>query len=78
MRLIMSMIAVAQFASGQQVVTGGPPPEIRNHIEALVKALNGLGSADEGEKMAQEHFSPGNLKGQGVQDRKQVFDNLRR
>jgi hypothetical protein len=48
----------------------------RHHIEALVKALNS-GSSDEWEKMAQEHFSPGELKRQSVQERKQAFDNLR-
>ena len=71
-----SSLVVALLASGQQVVTSGPPPEVRNHIEALVKALNSGGS-DEWEKMAQEHFSPGELKRQSVQERKQVFDNLR-
>jgi D-alanyl-D-alanine carboxypeptidase len=69
-------LVVAILASGQQVVTSGPPPQVRNHIEALVKALNS-GSSDEWEKMAQEHFSSGELKRQSVQERKEVFDNLR-
>src|SRR6202047_3012348 len=67
----------ALIARGQQVVTGGPPPEIRNHIDALVKAANS-GSSEEWEKMAQEHFSPSELKSHSVEERKQVFDNLRR
>ena len=75
--VLASSLVVALLASGQQVVTGGPPPEIRNHIQALVKALNS-GSSGEWEKMAQEHFSPGELKRHSVQERKQVFDNLRR
>lgn len=67
----------ALIAPGQQVVTGGPPPEIRSHIDALVKAANS-GSSEEWEKMAQEHFSPSELKRHSVDERKQVFDNLRR
>jgi D-alanyl-D-alanine carboxypeptidase len=67
----------APMVTGQQVVTGGPPPEIRNHIDALVKAANS-GSANEWEKMAQEHFSSAGLKRQTAEERKQVFDRLRR
>jgi D-alanyl-D-alanine carboxypeptidase len=67
----------ARIATGQQVVTGGPPPEIRNHIDALVKAANS-GSSKEWEKMAQEHFSPGDLKRHTADERNQVYDNLRR
>src|SRR6202035_2348577 len=67
----------ALIARGQQVVIGGPPLEIRNDIDALVKAANS-GSSEEWEKMAQEHFSPSELKSHSVEERKQVFDNLRR
>jgi D-alanyl-D-alanine carboxypeptidase len=70
-------LTFAQLAPGRQVVSGGPPPEIRNHIDALVKAANS-GSSEAWEKMAQEHFSPDELKRHSVAQRKQVFDNLRR
>ena len=75
--LLASSLVFALLASGQQGVTGGPPPEIRSHIDALVRALNS-GSSDEWEKMAQEHFSPGELKRHSAEARKQVFDNVRR
>jgi D-alanyl-D-alanine carboxypeptidase len=74
--LFASSLALALLASGEQVVTG-PPPEIRGHIDAFVKALNS-GSSDQWEKMAQEHFSPGELKRHSVEERKRIFDDLRR
>jgi D-alanyl-D-alanine carboxypeptidase len=75
--LIASSLIFTLLASGQQRVTDGPAPEIRGHIDALVKALNS-GSSDQWERMAQEHFSPGELRRHSVEDRKQVFNNLRR
>jgi len=75
--LLASSLIFALLSSGQEVVTGGPPPEIRSHIDALVRALN-TGSSDEWEKMAQEHFSPAELKRHSVEARKQTFDNMRR
>jgi D-alanyl-D-alanine carboxypeptidase len=70
--LAFTLICVL-FAFGQQ----GPPPEIRGHIDALVKALNS-GSSDEWERMAQEHFASAELKRHSPEARKQIFDNLRR
>ena len=55
--LLATSLVFSQLASGQD----GPPPEIRGHIDALVKALNSS-SSDAWEKMAQEHFSPAELK----------------
>jgi hypothetical protein len=74
---LTSSLIFALLSSGQEVVTGGPPPEIRSHIDALIRALN-TGSSDEWEKAAQEHFSPAELKRPSVEARKQVFDNVRR
>lgn len=71
--LLVFSLVFALLVSGQD----GPPPEIRGHIDALVKALNS-GSSDAWEKMAQEHFSPGELKRRSAEARKQVFENLRR
>jgi D-alanyl-D-alanine carboxypeptidase len=75
--VLTSSLIFTLLSSGQQVVTGGPPPEIRSQIDALVKALNS-GNSDRWEKMAQEHFSPAELSRHSVEERKQVFDNLRR
>lgn len=78
--LIASLVASFVFALpalGYQNEMGGPPPEIRSHIDAFVKALNS-GSFDAWEKMAQEHFSPGELKRHSAEARKEIFNNLRR
>jgi D-alanyl-D-alanine carboxypeptidase len=76
--LVAFSLAFALLASCQEAaVTDGPPPEVRNHIDALVRALNNP-SSDEWEKMAQEHFSPGELRRHSAEARKQVFDNVRR
>ena len=75
--LLGSSLIFAVLASGQEVVTGGPPHEIRSHIDALIRALNS-GSFDEWSKMAQKHFSPAELKRHSVEARKQTFDNTRR
>lgn len=74
--LVFSLMS-ALVVLGQQVVTGGPPPEVRNHIAALVQAANS-GNSDEWEKMAQEHFSPPSLKQHTAEERKQIFETLRR
>lgn len=66
-------LVLALLAAGQD----GPPPEIRGHIDALVKAFNSS-SSDAWEKMAQEHFSPEELKRHSSEARKQVFENVRR
>jgi D-alanyl-D-alanine carboxypeptidase len=71
--LFASTLIFAQLASAQQ----GPPPEIRGHIDALVSALNS-GSSDAWEKIAQQHFSSDALKRHSVEERKQVFEDLRR
>jgi D-alanyl-D-alanine carboxypeptidase len=77
--LVSSLIFffLALLALGQQIATGGAPPEIRSQIHAFMDALNS-GSSNDWEKMAQEHFSPGELKRRSVEERKRVFDNLRR
>ena len=55
----------------------GPPPEIRGHVRAFVAAFNS-GSAEQWEKMAQEHFGPAALKAYGAKDRQELFDRLHR
>ena len=65
----IAMIAAAGWA--QQ----GPPPEIRGHVQAFVSAFNS-GSAEQWEKMAQEHFAPDALSGHTTQDRKNLFDRM--
>jgi hypothetical protein len=74
--LVTFSLVFVLVAYGQDRASSGPPPEIRDHIDALVKALNS-GSSAEWEKMAQAHFSSGELKRQSVETRKQLFDNMR-
>jgi D-alanyl-D-alanine carboxypeptidase len=71
------VVVLGWLAHGQQVLMGGPPPEIRNHIDSFVKALNSS-TPDTWEKMAQEHFTSGQLKRQTVEERKQAYENIRR
>lgn len=70
--ILACCLVFALLAAGQE----GPPPEIRSHIDALVRALNS-GSSDEGEKMAQDHFSRSELKRHSAEERKQTFDRVR-
>ena len=62
--------------SAQERVQGGPPPEIRNHIDSFMRAYNS-GNSEEWEKMAQEHFSPAFLKRRTAEQRKEFFDRMR-
>ncbi|MBV8865263.1 MAG: hypothetical protein JO210_07670 [Acidobacteriaceae bacterium] len=75
--LVASILVFGSLAHGQQVLMGGPPPEIRDHIDSFVKALN---RAETGawEKMAQEHFTASQLKRQTAEERKQAHENIRR
>ena len=75
--LLASILVFGSLAHGQQVLMGGPPPEIRNHIDSFVKALNST-EPEAWEKMAQEHFTASQLKRQTVEERKQVHENIRR
>lgn len=54
----------------------GPPPEIRQHVQALVAAYNS-GSAEQWEAMAQEHFAPAGLAGRSAADRRDLLERLR-
>ena len=53
----------------------GPPPEIRQHLQALQKAYNS-GSAEEWEQFAQQHFAPDALAARTPEQRKQFFAQL--
>jgi D-alanyl-D-alanine carboxypeptidase len=74
--LLASILVFGSLAHGQQVLRGGPPPEIRNHIDSFVKALNST-EPEAWEKMAQEHFTARQLNRQTVEQRKQAYENIR-
>ena len=71
------VLALATSAAAQQHVGDGPPPEIRAHIDAFVKAFNS-GNPDAWEAMAQAHFSPAALQRRTAAQRKDGYQSLRR
>ncbi len=58
------------------IAQDGPPPEIRDHISAFVKAVNSPSPAD-WESMAQQHYTPSQLQRRTSDERKQSFERLR-
>ena len=56
---------------------GGPPPEIRNHIDSLVKALNST-APERGRRWLRSISRRRQLKRQTVEERSQVYENVRR
>jgi CubicO group peptidase (beta-lactamase class C family) len=71
-----ALVLVPWSMEARQVVTGGPPPEIRALIDAFTKAFNS-GSASEWEAMAKERFSADLLAKRSAEERKQTFERLR-
>jgi len=71
-RLLLAVLLVALALSpvaAQEVVrTGGPPPEIRALLDAVVQAVNG-GSAEAWEAFAQARFAPSLLQKQTPAER---------
>ena len=74
--LLLLFFGMALLANGQVRVVGGPPPEIRDHLDSLVKAYNS-GNADEWEKFTQAHFAREALAKRTPEQRKQSFAQLR-
>jgi hypothetical protein len=76
--LTAAVMTVGMFATAraQEVVTTGPPPALRAHLEAFVKALNST-SDDEWEKMAKSAFAPDYLKKQSPDQRKKLHADLK-
>jgi hypothetical protein len=80
-RLIMTVFGtalvalVAGRASAQEVVVTGPPPELRAHLGAFVKAVNG--TPEQWEAMAKATFTPEFLKRETPVERKALYTRLR-
>jgi D-alanyl-D-alanine carboxypeptidase len=73
--VIALTLALAELSLAQQIVRGGPPPEIKSHIDAFIQAFNS-GNADEFEKMTATHYSPDLLKKRTAADRKRLFERM--
>jgi hypothetical protein len=72
------LVALTVHVLAQEIVRTGPPPELRAHMDAFVRALNATGTAtDEWEVMAKAAFTPELLKRETPAQRKQVRDTLR-
>jgi hypothetical protein len=66
----------AANASAQEVRVGGPPPEIRALVDAVVAALNSR-QASAWEAMAQERFAPEYLKKSTPEERRRIHEKFR-
>jgi hypothetical protein len=79
LRTTLGALAVLSFVhmrlGGQEVVTGGPRPEMRALLDAFAKGLNG--APESWEAMAKERFSPAFLKERSSDERKALFDKIR-
>jgi len=75
--LVAVAIAMVMTAVGhaQMVVQNGPPPELRKHMDAFVKAFNS-GDAAEWEKMAQATCTPEYLKKATAEQRKSEYKKM--
>ena len=76
-RLFVVAVAflVAPLASGQEVVTTGPPPEIRALVDAFTGAVLG-NSPDEWETMTRERCAPEFLTKNPAAQRRKLYDTL--
>jgi hypothetical protein len=72
----MMTIGLAVTAHAQQIVTSGPPPELRAHVTAFVKAFNST-SDEEWEAMAKAAFTKDLLKKQTPDQRKKQHADLK-
>jgi hypothetical protein len=69
-------LLVAAPARAQDIVVAGPPPELRAHLAAFIKAFNADGG-DQWEEMAKQVFTPAFLKRQTEAERKQASTKMR-
>jgi D-alanyl-D-alanine carboxypeptidase len=74
--MVSLIISCAVSLPAQQVVRKEAPPEIRDLVEAVVTAVNS-GSHDAWEAFGQQRLSPGLLKRQSAEERKQQYERLR-
>lgn len=77
-RSLLSVLSGAMFlcvtapVAAQQIVTGGPPPELRKNLDAFEAAFSS-GDAAKYEAMAKTSFTPAYLKKQTPEQRKAEY-----
>ena len=74
---LVLVVAILVAGASAQVRVGGPRPEVRDHLDSLVKAYNS-GSPDEWEKFAQAHFAAQTLSARSQVQRKQFYSQMRK
>jgi CubicO group peptidase (beta-lactamase class C family) len=76
--LVVCLAIPASHIAAQErvVVGGGPPPEVRSHLDAFIKAVNA--DASQWEAMAKEHFTPGLLNRRPAEERQKLHAAIRR
>jgi hypothetical protein len=72
---VLMLALISTPTSAQEIITTGPPPELRAHLDSFIKAFNS-GSAEEWEAMAKGAFTPGFLKRQTADERKKAYMSL--
>ncbi len=70
------LLCLAGTSAAQQVVTTGPPPELRKNMDAFLKAFNS-GDAAQYEAMTKTVFTADFLKKQTADERKAAFTKMR-
>jgi hypothetical protein len=70
------LLCLAGAAAAQEIVTSGPPPELRKNMDAFLKAFNS-GDAAQYEAMARTVFTAEFLKKQTADERKTAFTKMR-
>jgi CubicO group peptidase (beta-lactamase class C family) len=73
--LAVCLLFCGMAAAGQQRLATGPPPEIRELVEAFSSAVAG-NSADAWDAMTRERFAPEWLAAHPADERRQLFDQL--
>ncbi len=72
----VAVLSLTGTPTGGQEVTSGPRPEMRELLNAVAAALNG--TTDSWEAMAKARFSTGLLAQRSADDRKKLFEEIRR
>jgi hypothetical protein len=74
--VLMAAMGLVATGRAQEVVVTGPPPELRAHLDAFIKAFNSANDAD-WEAMAKATFTPDFFTRQTPAERKKAHADLK-